>query len=226
MNDLKTPWLNENFWNAIDTVLLDMDGTLLDLHFDNYFWQTALPKLYSQLHSADSEKTFDDLESMYHEHRGSLQWYCVDFWAEALQVDVMALKREHSHLIGFRPNVTDFLAFLRTRNITAVLVTNAHPKSLALKLEICALDHWIPHLFSSHDFNLPKEHQQFWPTFLKTFHFDKSKTVFIDDNDSVLQSAEHFGIKHCFSIEQPDSKKLREEKSLYPMISDFKELII
>src|SRR5688572_6670841 len=31
-------------WNAVDTVLLDMDGTLLDLHFDNYFWLTHLPK--------------------------------------------------------------------------------------------------------------------------------------------------------------------------------------
>ncbi|HBT55971.1 MAG TPA: haloacid dehalogenase, partial [Pseudomonas sp.] len=30
-------------WNAIDTVLLDMDGTLLDLHFDNHFWLEHMP---------------------------------------------------------------------------------------------------------------------------------------------------------------------------------------
>ncbi|MCP4043692.1 MAG: haloacid dehalogenase, partial [Gammaproteobacteria bacterium] len=30
-------------WNSIHTVLLDMDGTLLDLHFDNQFWLEHVP---------------------------------------------------------------------------------------------------------------------------------------------------------------------------------------
>ena len=30
-------------WTSIDTVLLDMDGTLLDLRFDNWFWQEHVP---------------------------------------------------------------------------------------------------------------------------------------------------------------------------------------
>ncbi len=33
-------------WDNIDTVLLDMDGTLLDLGFDNWFWQPHVPEQY------------------------------------------------------------------------------------------------------------------------------------------------------------------------------------
>ena len=35
-------------WNAINTVLLDMDGTILDLHFDNYFWKEYVPQKYAE----------------------------------------------------------------------------------------------------------------------------------------------------------------------------------
>ncbi|NLD01354.1 MAG: haloacid dehalogenase, partial [Gammaproteobacteria bacterium] len=35
-------------WAHIDTVLLDMDGTLLDLHFDNFFWLKYLPQCYAE----------------------------------------------------------------------------------------------------------------------------------------------------------------------------------
>ena len=36
-------------WRAIDTVLLDMDGTLLDLRFDNYFWLELVPRKYGAM---------------------------------------------------------------------------------------------------------------------------------------------------------------------------------
>ena len=29
-------------WTQLDTILLDMDGTLLDLEFDNHFWGTVV----------------------------------------------------------------------------------------------------------------------------------------------------------------------------------------
>jgi hypothetical protein len=33
-------------WSEIETVMLDMDGTLLDLSFDNYFWRSVVPEYY------------------------------------------------------------------------------------------------------------------------------------------------------------------------------------
>jgi len=35
-------------WSEISTVLLDMDGTILDLHFDTHFWLEHLPMRYSE----------------------------------------------------------------------------------------------------------------------------------------------------------------------------------
>ena len=35
-------------WQQIDTVFLDMDGTLLDLNFDNHFWLKHVPLRYSE----------------------------------------------------------------------------------------------------------------------------------------------------------------------------------
>jgi FMN phosphatase YigB (HAD superfamily) len=51
-------------WEAIDTVLLDMDGTLLDLRFDNYFWMEFLPERYAERHGLTPEQARAVLRSM------------------------------------------------------------------------------------------------------------------------------------------------------------------
>jgi len=35
-------------WGDINTVFLDMDGTLLDLNFDNHFWLEHVPQRYAE----------------------------------------------------------------------------------------------------------------------------------------------------------------------------------
>ena len=42
-------------WENIETVLLDMDGTLLDLHFDNHFWLQHVPVCYAEKHGLSHE---------------------------------------------------------------------------------------------------------------------------------------------------------------------------
>src|SRR5215831_5340508 len=41
------PAVEKPAWDLIDTVLLDLDGTLLDLAFDNYFWREVIPAAYA-----------------------------------------------------------------------------------------------------------------------------------------------------------------------------------
>ena len=60
-------------WNVIDTVLLDMDGTLLDLHFDNHFWMEHLPRVYAEKQQITLEASFTQLSDRFHSGRGTLE---------------------------------------------------------------------------------------------------------------------------------------------------------
>ncbi|WP_185233468.1 GMP/IMP nucleotidase [Teredinibacter franksiae] len=203
-------------WQTIDTVLLDMDGTLLDLHFDNYFWLTHLPLRYAEAHQISEEEANAFLMEHIRLYEGSLKWYCLDHWSELVKMDIPALKREIQHKIQLRPYAQDFLSTLRQLQKKLVLITNAHPKGLELKLDITAIDQWLDIVISSHDYQLPKEDIGFWHELQAQEQFDPKRTVFIDDTPRVLAKAAEYGIAHLVCINQPDSQKppIRSEKYL------------
>ena len=84
-------------WNSIDTVLLDMDGTLLDLYFDNYFWTEHLPRIYADKHQISEESSAEHLQRQFQQDEGTLAWYSIDHWSEQLGLDIPALKRSGPH---------------------------------------------------------------------------------------------------------------------------------
>lgn len=211
-------------WNQIDTVMLDMDGTLLDLHFDNYFWLDHLPQRFAQIHGLDTATAQRRLNEDIRQHEGTLQWYCLDFWSRELQVDIPLLKEEVKHKIQMRPHVDEFLTRLRQHRKKTLLVTNAHPKSLSLKMEVTRIDRWLDVIISSHEFNEPKESQLFWQQLQLREHFDPARTLFIDDTPRILDSAKLFGIKHLIGIHQPDSQ-IERKMEQYPAIYHFDEIM-
>ncbi|QEI11032.1 GMP/IMP nucleotidase [Cellvibrio japonicus] len=211
-------------WNQIDTVMLDMDGTLLDLHFDNFFWLDHLPQRYATIHGLDPETANRRLTQDIHQYEGTLQWYCLDFWSRELQVDIPQLKEEVKHKIQMRPHVGEFLQRLRDHHKKVLLVTNAHPKSLNLKLGITRIDRWLDVIVSSHEFNEPKESQRFWQQLQAREDFDPERTLFIDDTARILESARRFGIKHLLGIHQPDSQISRRMEQ-FPAIHHFDEIM-
>lgn len=212
-------------WHTIDTVLLDMDGTLLDLHFDNYFWLTHLPMRYAEFHGIDIEEAKQFLMQHIQSFQGSLQWYCLDHWSELVQMDVPALKREVQHKIKIRPYAQDFLSCLRQLKKKLILITNAHPKGLVLKLDITHIDRWLDLVISSHEFQLPKEDIRFWHELQAREHFVPARTIFIDDTPRVLESAQAFGIKHLVCINQPDSQKPPVASQKFLDICHFDEIM-
>ncbi len=212
-------------WSRIDTVLLDMDGTLLDLHFDNYFWLEFLPVKYATHHGCDVPSASRFLTELSDSLHGTLDWYCLDYWSDKLQMDVEALKTEIQHLIRFRPGTPEFLRFLATQGKTTLLVTNAHPKALKLKLQASGLgDHLTQHV-SSHDLQLAKENAGFWTRLKEEQQLDFERCLFIDDSLNVLRRARAEGLPHTLQILQPDTTLPPRAPSEFPGVLHFSELM-
>lgn len=212
-------------WQSIDTVLLDMDGTLLDLHYDNHFWLEHLPNHVARQKNRPIEEVKDALIQRIMAQKGHLNWYCLDYWSEQLQLDIPALKAEIKHLIAIRPHVEEFLQQLKESHQNVILVTNAHRHGLDIKLKHTGIHRWFDHIVVSHDFKAAKESQLFWQQLQKKHPFDRNRTLFIDDSPAVLAAAQQYGIKHLLTLLQPDSKKPIRETSEYPGILHFDEIM-
>lgn len=211
-------------WNAIKTVLLDMDGTLLDLHFDNYFWQEYLPEHWGRLNDMSPAKAKAQLKIWYEQEEGSLSWYCLDFWTKRLNFDVLKLKADVEHLINYRPHAKAFLEKLSVSGYSVIMVTNAHQDLIKMKAEKTNIDEYFEHVISSHAIGHAKEEQSFWQKLQLEIPFDREATLLIDDNLTVLRAARQFGLKNLLTIAKPDSRNPEQDTAEFDAIESFLEL--
>jgi len=212
-------------WQHIDTVLLDMDGTLLDLHFDNYFWLQHLPRVYAERENISEAEASEQLNTRFHAGRGTLAWYSLDHWTEQLGIDIPALKRELKHMVAVRPYALEFLKQLHASDRDVVLVTNAHRKILDIKMDQVDITPWFDRVVVSHDLHTPKEELEFWHRLQALHPFDPARTLLIDDTETVLDSADAFGIAHLLTLLQPDSSRQRRIDNRFQGIHHFDEIM-
>ena len=212
-------------WNQIDSILLDLDGTLLDLNFDLHFWLEYLPQVYSEKNNISNQQAQDIVLKMLNAEKGKLNWYCIDFWQEKLNLDIMELKNNISHLIQVHPHVKIFLTEARKQDKKIYLVTNAHRKTIKLKMSVTQLQDYFDGIVSSHDFGVAKQEQAFWHKLSEVIHLDKNRTIFFDDSPDVLQSAFDFNIKHVVAISKPSSKIKTEIVPGFINIENFSEAL-
>jgi HAD superfamily hydrolase (TIGR01509 family) len=192
-------------WSCIDTVLVDMDGTLLDLHFDNLFWREIVPQRYARLRGMTVAAAQDSLAPRFEAKVGTLEWYCLDHWTRDLGMDLKTLKHEHRAHIRFLAGAQDFLASVRARGKRLVVVTNAHRDTFAVKAEHLGLERLVDSVVCSHDFAAPKESADFWRALERHEPFDADRTLLIEDSLPVLVAARAYGLRHTLAIRRPDS---------------------
>ncbi len=212
-------------WAQIDTVLLDMDGTLLDLHFDNHFWLEYVPQRYARQHGLSLAAATEELLQRYKKVEGTLNWYCVDYWSQELGLDIPLLKTEVEHLIAVHPHVMDFLQCLEDKGKSRILVTNAHQKALQLKMSKTRLGGHLDQVISAHDIGLPKENPAFWGRLQQVVNYLPEHTLFIDDSLPVLRSAHSFGIAHLLCMLQPDAKQPARDIQEFRALMHFEPLL-
>jgi putative hydrolase of the HAD superfamily len=190
-------------WPAIDTVLLDMDGTLLDLGYDKRFWGEQLPRRVAEMRGIAVDEAQGLMRPIFESTAGTLDWYCVDYWSRALSLDILAMKRANRHEIDWLPEAREFLARLKAAGKRVVLVTNAHPEILSIKDAHLGVRRRFDAVYSAHEFGEPKENPAFWPRLAARERFDPARTLFADDNAAVLEAARGHGIRWVYAVRRP-----------------------
>ena len=205
-------------WESIDTVLLDLDGTLLDLHFDNHFFLEHLPRRLAEQRGLATDTVQAELRERYRHVEGTLDWYCLDYWEGELGLDIVALKQEIGHLVGWRPHAPQFLDALARAGKRRVLATNAHPGSMGFKFERLALGERFEARYTAHELGAPKEDAAFWDALHEREGFDPARTLFIDDNPRVLAAARGWGMDRLLGVRRPDSRRPANPLAGFPAV--------
>jgi HAD superfamily hydrolase (TIGR01509 family) len=187
------------------TLMLDMDGTLLDLAYDNYMWLEHIPAEFARQNDVSEATARERLASKFRSMEGKLNWYCVDHWSEELDLDIAALHRDENKRIGFLPGARRFLETVVGHDLRLLLVTNSHQETLAIKTEITGIADFFDGIYTSHELGHAKENQPFWHALQEAEGFEKETTLFVDDNVSVLESAKDFGVGMLLHITRPDT---------------------
>jgi 5'-nucleotidase len=222
----REPYRWQTGWDLIDTILLDMDGTLLDKHFDDYFWEHYVPEIFAGKNDLTPLEARKELLARYKSIEGTLAWTDLDYWSEKLDLDIPALKLKINHLIQVHPFVVDFLQYCANLEKKVHLVTNAHSKTLDIKMRKTDIGSYFDRIICSQDIGLPKEDPEFWERLESLLGFDKQRTLLADDNENVLQAAQTYGMGVLIFVARPSSRAEILYSEKFPSIVYFKELIV
>jgi putative hydrolase of the HAD superfamily len=212
-------------FSRCETLMLDMDGTVLDLAYDNYVWKELVPERYAERNGISLDVARSRLYAKYEAIQGDIQWYCLDHWTERLGLDVLELHRDVDYRIEYLPGARDFLQAMHAHDVRVLLVTNSHPDTLALKDEATGLSAYFDAIYTSHEFGYAKEHQEFWYALQEEEGFLRESTLFVDDNRTVLESADTYGVEMLVEIENPDTSEPKEKKSGYAGVNGVSDLL-
>jgi len=215
----------DQYWAGIELVMLDMDGTLLDRYFDDYFWEHFVPEIFAEKNNLQPAEARQQLLTRYQAREGTLAWTDLDYWSEQLGLDIPALKIQVDHLINVHPYAIVFLEFCRAAGKIIWLVTNAHSKTLEIKMAKTALQNHFDMIICAEEVGLAKEEPGFWAKLQERYHYQPERTLLADDNEKILISAQNGGIKNLVYIAKPSSEEVAKPSGRFRSINYFSELM-
>ena len=212
-------------WDSIDTVLLDMDGTLLDRHFDDHFWLEYLPERWGEREGVGLDAAKEHLHSLYRSQECTLNWTDLDYWSEQLDIDIPQMKLEIEHLIAVHPGVEQFLDFCCLRGKRLCLVTNAHDKTVEIKMGKTMIADRFDRIITAHQVGLPKEDRQFWQELQRFVEYNPATTMLGEDSETNLRTAAEYGIRHLFYVSHYSSRCTPVSSAQFTTIDYFTRLL-
>jgi HAD superfamily hydrolase (TIGR01509 family) len=211
-------------WSVIDTVLLDLDGTLLDQAYDNHIWRDLVPQRFAVAHGMDLHAAYAEIARRFAERSGTLDWYCIEYWSRTLGIDIGSLHREVRSHVAWLPGAREFLELMRAAGKRLVLLTNSHPIALAVKHGETGVLDYLDAAVTAHDFGAPKEHAQFWRSALERFAYDPARSLFADDNSKMLEAAREAGIRWVYGVRHWDTRGSQREHVDHPAVDAVADL--
>ncbi len=212
-------------WDAVDHVLLDMDGTLLDRHFDNVFFEEELPRRYAAKEGLECTDARDRLFAMYRETEGTLNWTDLPYWSRRLGLNVEEMHREFQHMINFLPDAVAFLEQVRARNKRIHVVTNAHHSGVAIKVARTGMDRYVDSIVNAFHVGYLKMRPEYWPACQRLIGFTPARSLYIDDDEACLAAAQGYGIGHVYHRAKSSSQLPPTPSSQFRSILSFEDLI-
>ena len=212
-------------WDQIDDVLLDMDGTLLDRHFDNFFFEEELPRRYAAMQGLTFEAARDRLMAMYRSVEGELAWTDLHYWTKRVGIDIVAMHKELDYLIGFLPGAEAFLSELRGRGKRIIVLTNAHQAGVAVKSAKTGLNRHVDRIVDAFEVGYLKMRPEYWPACQELVGFNPTKSLYVDDDESCLGAARQFGISGIVHSAKSSSQLPPVYSSRFTSIEQLSQLV-
>lgn len=182
-------------------MLIDMDGVILDNTYDNNFWQNQIPAVIAK----NKGISFDDAKRLaiqiFNFKKNTKDWYDIDYWSNMLNVDIEAEKRSSLSFdrIKLYEGVTETLNKLKNR-YRLLLITNAHRKTLNIKLEKYDLAPYFENMLCAHELHYVKENVQLWYMLRSKFQLNYTKTVLIEDTINNINIGLSAGISRAIYL--------------------------
>ncbi len=212
-------------WAKIDTVLLDMDGTLIDKHHDDFFWEELVPKCYAEKNNISQLEAKERLRRIYKTKENTKKWADFDYWSERLGINLWLLKDECRHTVKLHPHTVRFLKFLKRRRKKVYLVTAASRKDINFKLEHVGIFEYFDGIFSEIEIGSSKKEKMFWGKVQKKIKYEKSRTMLADDDETIMRMARSHGIRWLVIKSKSSSKKPHQISKEFFCVRHFDDIL-